>query len=281
MKEYSRKTHMGKRNRQSMEPSRARRQLSTGRRSRLLAVISTVAAIGVFLGACGSSPRSSVSKSTSTSATAGPPPSSTTSVAPVTNGTGTTGTSTSSTIATAPEVPASLAMVSWETLPYPDQAQCALPDAIVVSPLAFDATISGAPYYFRGNSGQDFAVIPLRCTGTNSLTDMVLLYQGTNTSEPQLWEVLVAGTSPVSSFGVPVETVATSFTAVLAPKGMFANFHSGSLALCGGVAGTPSGVGGPYYLNTFFFTEKGLLFALSSHASSPQPSSAGGPCPGE
>ncbi len=281
MKEYSRKPHVGKRHRQSTEQSRAWRQLSMGRRSRRLAVISTVVVIGVFLGACGSSTGSSVSKSTSTSATAGPPRSTTTSTAPVTNGTGTTGTSTSSTIATAPEVPASFAMVAWETLAYPDQAQCALPDATFASPLAFDSTISGAPYYFHGNGGQDFAVIPLRCTATNSLTDMVLLYQGTDTSEPKLWEVLVAGASPVSNFGVPVETVSTSFTAVFAPKGTFASFHSGSLALCGGVAGSPSGVGEPYYLNTFFFTEKGLLFALSSHSSSPQPSSSGGPCPGE
>lgn len=242
-------------------------------------VVSTLASTCVLLSACGGSVASTASDTKSTSAASGTSRSTTTTVSTA-GGTGTKVPSSSTTTTTAPGVLAAFDMVSWTGFAYPDQSQCVLPGSEVVSPLGFDATISGAPYYFRGGDGQDYAVVPLRCIATNSLTDMVLLYQGTGTSKPKLLEVLVAGSSPASSFGVPVETVATSFTAVLAPEGTFANFHSGSLALCGGVTASTSGIEKPYYLNSFFFTEQGTLFTLVSRARSSQPSSSGVPCPG-
>ncbi len=236
-----------------------------------------VTSLCVLLSACGGA--SGFFASNSTNAPSGSILSTTSSTTPGSDGTGTSGSSATSTIAIARSVPSSFKLVSWAAVAYPDQAQCALPGSSLAGPLAVDTTISGAPYYFHGNGGKDFAVVPLRCVETNSLTDMVLLYAGTGTPKPQLVEVLVAGASPASDFGVPVETVAASFTAVLAPKDSFALFHGGSLALCGGMYGSTSGAGGPYYLNSFFFLENGASFNLVGHQSSSRPSSSGGPCP--
>lgn len=247
--------------------------------SRRAGAFAAAASVCVVLSACGSSSTLTASATGPAVASSGTSHSTTTSVGSSAGATETTVPASSSSTAASGRVPASFDSVSWATISYPDQSQCALPGSNAASPLSLDTTISGAPYYFHGNDGHDYAVVPVRCAATNSETDFVLLYQGNGTGNPQLIEVLLAGSMPASRFGVPVEEVTTSFSAVIAPQGTFASFQGGSLALCGGVSASSSGSGGPFDLNSFDFTEQGSSFTFASHAAAARPSSSGGACP--